>query len=472
MARVAALGAQSWQYVTDIASLEELFASDGPLTADDADRSCNDDPISIEMIDGLRIHVDRVMETIKARKESEVRTHIDQALRTATQRSAPDWDAESEQDEFFPVDVSVPHQEVTQAAEVMKETIVSLQAAQERMEIRARATAALQAAAHRAAASEAEDRNGGNKAHTSSQPAAQKNISQTTPKTTPAVHETSTATLQEKFQKAVEDAMTRQAAEALQQAQDQQKSPPDWLPMQDIMPGSAALPTGQNQQASAMEWQQSHLQPSSSPDWQQDPLHSASSFAHAPAHEAAVGYQVSHGHHANPSEWQPNSLQTLSSFAKPQGQGASQSVQVGGAYQTALPDPSQSTTEWQQRPENSTEWQQMQVLGGFQAAPGHSHQSGTLEWAPSFTHVPTKPVQTQAESIQERIKRVMAEAQIRSSKNTGILEAAEELTASGSSHSATDSAESSSDSGAEVPVRWAAAAAAPPPPGYWHPRPR
>jgi len=79
--------------------------------------------------------------------------------------------------------------------------------------------------------------------------------------------------------------MTRQATEALQQAQTQQNSSSDWLPMQDIMQGTAALPTGQPQQASAMEWQQSQLQ-STSPDWQQDPSPSAPSFTHPPAHEA------------------------------------------------------------------------------------------------------------------------------------------------------------------------------------------
>lgn len=418
------------------------------------------------MIDGLKIHVDRVMETIKARKESEVRTHIDQALRTATQRSAPDWDAESEHDELFQVEVASQPPDATQAVEIMKETIDSLQAAQERMELRARATAALQAAANRAAASEPQDRNGGANTRPISQAITQKNPAQTASKTPPVANETSTAILQEKFQKAVEDAQIRQAAEALQQAQTQQASPTDWAPMQDLLQGAGALQTEQPQQANSLDWQHSHLQPASSPEWQQDALHSATSFTHHPTHEASAGFQVAHGQGS--PEWQHTTLQTVSSFPKGS---TSQAVQVPGGFPPAATQTPSNPPEWQHHAANSTEWQQMQVLGGYQA--------GTLEWGPSqmqqtppFTHVLAQQVQTQtaqAESIQDRIKRIMVEAQIRSSKNIGLAEAAEELTNSGSSYSATDSTESSSDSGAEVPVRWAAA---PPPPGYWHPRPR
>jgi hypothetical protein len=105
--------------IIDIASPEELFEHDGPLLAEDSEwyhyrrYVCQEE--KEEVTDGVQAHVKRVMEQAKVRKVHE--------------RSVM---ASNEQ--------------------LMMETMASLQAAQERMELRARASAALEAAAKRAAA--------------------------------------------------------------------------------------------------------------------------------------------------------------------------------------------------------------------------------------------------------------------------------------------------------------------------------
>jgi len=104
--------------IIDIASPEELFEHDGPLLAEDSDwyhyrrYACHEQK---EVTDVVQEHVKRIMEQAKVRKVHE--------------RSA-----------------------IASSAELMKETMRSLQAAQDRMELRARASAALEAAAKRAAA--------------------------------------------------------------------------------------------------------------------------------------------------------------------------------------------------------------------------------------------------------------------------------------------------------------------------------
>jgi|Transcript_77415 hypothetical protein len=112
--------------IIDIASPEELFEHDGPLLAEDSDwyhyrrYACHEQkeaaaPRREKVTDGVQEHVKRVMEQAKVRKVHE--------------RSA-----------------------IASSTELMKETMRSLQAAQDRMEFRARASAALEAAAKRAAA--------------------------------------------------------------------------------------------------------------------------------------------------------------------------------------------------------------------------------------------------------------------------------------------------------------------------------
>jgi hypothetical protein len=110
--------------VIDIASPEELFEHDGPLLAEDSDLyhfetySVRAEP---QVTDRVQEHVNKVMEQIKARKQDEMLHRF--------------FDSGSEASE-----------------KLLEDTMASLQAAQERMELRARATAALQAATQRAAA--------------------------------------------------------------------------------------------------------------------------------------------------------------------------------------------------------------------------------------------------------------------------------------------------------------------------------
>lgn len=129
-------------HVIDIASLEELFEHDGPLLAEDSElyHYGQAAQAGTEECNGVQRHVNRVMEQIKARKQDEVLQRFDSAMRTAAHRV----DLLEANDSDKLVDTGTSEQ-------LMRETIASLQAAQERMEIRARATAALQAAAQRAA---------------------------------------------------------------------------------------------------------------------------------------------------------------------------------------------------------------------------------------------------------------------------------------------------------------------------------
>jgi hypothetical protein len=112
--------------VIDITSIEELFEHDGPLLAEDSDMynfetyAAQPEPEQQEA-EKVQQHVNKVMEQIKARKQDDVLPRF--------------FDSGPEPSE-----------------QLVKDTMASLHAVQERMELRARAAAALEAAAQRAAA--------------------------------------------------------------------------------------------------------------------------------------------------------------------------------------------------------------------------------------------------------------------------------------------------------------------------------
>mmetsp|Transcript_158558 Transcript_158558/g.279991 ORF Transcript_158558/g.279991 Transcript_158558/m.279991 type:complete len:413 (+) Transcript_158558:99-1337(+) len=154
MAPVAALPPDSFSLVIDISSPEELFEHDGPLLAEDTDWYwfAKDDMHEAGGGGGLKRHIDRVMEQIKVRKECEVRTRIDSAVRTAVQRTAPQWDAHVDCEQVDEAKPATEEAAQAEVAELMKATMESLEAARQRMELRARAAAAIQAATSRASA--------------------------------------------------------------------------------------------------------------------------------------------------------------------------------------------------------------------------------------------------------------------------------------------------------------------------------
>jgi len=144
-------------HVIDIASPEELFEHDGPLLAEDSEMyHFRNSTAFVEpepeaqappQVNGtewqetrVEEHVKKVMEQIKARKQDEVLRRFDSAMRTAANRV----------DLLDHVDVFEDHSSDS-ADQLVKDTMASLQAAQERLELRNRATAALQAATERAA---------------------------------------------------------------------------------------------------------------------------------------------------------------------------------------------------------------------------------------------------------------------------------------------------------------------------------
>lgn len=116
----------SLQDVIDITSIEELFQQDGPLLAEDSDLYnfetyaawAKPEP---EEADHVKEHMKMVMERMKAREQNGSHRRF--------------YDAASEEREHL-----------------MQDAMEALQAAQERMELRARAEAALEAASQRAAA--------------------------------------------------------------------------------------------------------------------------------------------------------------------------------------------------------------------------------------------------------------------------------------------------------------------------------
>jgi hypothetical protein len=152
--------------VIDIASLEELFKQPGPLLAEDSEQYAFENdaarwpepepepvarpqpqaPVPVEK--KVENHLKRVMERVKARQQDEVRQRFDCAMHNAAHRV-----------DLLPLD-RVDHYEAYNTStsstasaneKVLKDTMASLQAAKERMELRTRATAALEAAAARAA---------------------------------------------------------------------------------------------------------------------------------------------------------------------------------------------------------------------------------------------------------------------------------------------------------------------------------
>lgn len=140
--------------VVDIASLEELFEHDGPLLAEDCDlyhferdAALAESPPVVQATDSLgseeRVeqHVKRVMEQVKARQQGEVLQRFDSAIRTAAHRVEL-------------LDTSKA-QNSSSDEQLVKDTMASLQAAQDRMALRTRVAAALQAATERAAATSA-----------------------------------------------------------------------------------------------------------------------------------------------------------------------------------------------------------------------------------------------------------------------------------------------------------------------------
>lgn len=141
----------TFDHIADIASLEELFLHDGPLLAEERELCWieNDAALEKELAawsqpqapeEKIEQHVKKVMEQIKARKQDEVRQRFDSAIRTAAHRvDLLDGYEEASENEPPPTD------------QIEKDTMASVQAAKERMELRSRAKAALQAAAARAA---------------------------------------------------------------------------------------------------------------------------------------------------------------------------------------------------------------------------------------------------------------------------------------------------------------------------------
>lgn len=154
MAPAAALHPDTWSQVIDISSPEELFEHDGPLLAEDTDWYwfAKDDLDEARGGSGVQRHIDKVMEQIKVRKESEVRMRIDSAVRTAVQRTAPQWHAHVDCDPVEEAKAATEEAAQAEVAELMKATMESLEAARQRMELRARAAAAIQAATSRASA--------------------------------------------------------------------------------------------------------------------------------------------------------------------------------------------------------------------------------------------------------------------------------------------------------------------------------
>jgi len=149
-------GEQRFNHVIDIASLEELFEHDGPLLAEDCDlygyhferdaALVESSPV-VQAIDSLgseqRVeqHVKKVMEQIKARQQDEVLQRFDSAIRTAAHR--------------VELQDTSKAQNSSSDEQLVKDTMVSLQAAQDRMALKMRVSAALQAASERAAATSA-----------------------------------------------------------------------------------------------------------------------------------------------------------------------------------------------------------------------------------------------------------------------------------------------------------------------------
>lgn len=148
-------GDQRFNHVIDIASLEELFEHDGPLLAEDCDLygyhfetdAALVKPSAAVQADSpdpeqrVEQHVKKVMEQIKARQQDEVLQRFDFAMRTAAHRVEL-------------LDASKARNSSSDD-QLVKDTMVSLQAAQDRMALRMHVTAALQAATERAAATSA-----------------------------------------------------------------------------------------------------------------------------------------------------------------------------------------------------------------------------------------------------------------------------------------------------------------------------
>jgi hypothetical protein len=167
--------------VIDIASLEELFKQPGPLLAEDCERYHfeNDaarwpepepEPVArpqpqaaVTVEERIESHLRKVMDGVKARQQDEVRQRFDCAMRTAAYRVDLLQPEPVDHYELLPLE-PVDHYEAYNTSnsstasnneKLLKDTMASLQAAKERMELRTRATAALEAAAARAANSSA-----------------------------------------------------------------------------------------------------------------------------------------------------------------------------------------------------------------------------------------------------------------------------------------------------------------------------
>lgn len=153
--------------VIDIASPEELFEHDGPLLAEDSERyqflthgALAEEPeiSQIEvLIDGaelranekarrLELHVKNVMGKVKERQDEEVLQRFDSAICAAAYRVELVTTSEA----MTPLQQRRDESAI-QAEQQVLEAMISLQAAQERMELRTRAKAALEAASERAA---------------------------------------------------------------------------------------------------------------------------------------------------------------------------------------------------------------------------------------------------------------------------------------------------------------------------------
>jgi len=154
--------------VIDIASPEELFEHDGPLLAEDSERyqflthgALAEEPElpQIEvLIDGaelranekarrLELHVKNVMGKVKARQDEEVLQRFDSAMCAAAYRVELVTTSEA----MMSLQTRRDSDSAIQAEQQVLEAMISLQAAQERMELRTRAKAALEAASERAA---------------------------------------------------------------------------------------------------------------------------------------------------------------------------------------------------------------------------------------------------------------------------------------------------------------------------------